>query len=449
MLPFINSLPSIPNYLNRKSQFSQLENTNHRNIQQVGTLTRGNITTPFTIKFRVLPTGKPYLLCIGTAMPFSHSVSVGTKHGYSRFKKYSIKSNTSGRYSLQAFPVHIFSQGFSSSGQSHLSVSPSVVKIKDNSKRAKPPYKLVFALANFHFMGLDFSQSIRSKRIYHNRDRFSIQLGTRTFTFIQDPRIESIKKVQIETHLPRITSWVEHNINSFKDITLALETVDNVCDMLIIVSNQNINWAFWRLYDKSGRLVREEYHDRHLGEYKHNTNEVIDNFRIFGGLQHYLESCYDQFAQLKVTYNLQKFKGFMNSAPPISSVETLLLHLIPGVELIANMILKYSTIPRLNLSVNQLRGMNIEAKLNRLYNHYYKYFTANKWNLIRTGIVRQIRNPLFHSGLISVPINISFSKTRYLHLIALQLYLKLVGYNGKYIDFTYNYRRNQRIRTMK
>lgn len=439
--------PILPNYLNRQTKHSHLENTNHRSIQLDGVLIRGNRNTPVNIEFTVLPNGKPVLKCSAIAQPLLGTVSYGTSHGYSRFKKYSVKSNTASRYLLWAYPVHIYGKGYNSrTGLSTFRISPSKVQVRDISKRAKPPYKIVFALSNFYFLGLGFSISNQTR--ISTRDRFDVHLNSGIYTFIQDPRIEEIELFQQTTFRPRITNWVEHEIQTKSEINSVISTIENICDMLSIVCNQNINWGFWRLYDSTGRLVSEEYQDRHQGEYKLNNEQSIDNFRIFGGLKDYLETCHDNYARLKTTHKLQKFKGFINSIPTISSVETSLLHLIPGLELISNMIISNSSDPRLSRFVSTLTSMDIEQKLNVLYSNYFKYFAIKKWRGIRRNIVHHIRNPLFHSGLITTPINITYGKTRYLHLIGIQLYLHLIGYKGKYIDFTAMYRRNQRIRKM-
>lgn len=442
----INAIPDSPPFLVKKLRKRWNTKLIYRTITGNGTLTQGNKVINGNFNIKCLTNGKLDIHFTGPGLPFTVNSTRNTRKGYGVFNNYSFRGNSVDGYQFQSKQAVIISTSFSNNGISY-SLSAKDLSVKKTNYKSISPYKIIFSISNFIFMGTSSTKLKTGTEIKIDRNLMSILIDNKYYHFFYDPNINTIKKTLIEQNKSLITSWVEVNVNTKKEIPIVSEALGNILEMISAVTNQNINWIYYQIYDSKNKLIFENYPSRLQKHYKTNTLEVIDNYHPQGGLVNFVQLTYKNYSSLRNSYNLPKFIGYLNSVPSDSSIETFLLHIIPGIELLSNMIMLNSTDMRFRLNQSQLNTMNIEEKLNRLY-PFYNYFSIKKWRKVRKDIVRKIRHPLFHSGLVNLGIGISFGKARFLHLIALQFFLKLIGYRGKYMDFTSQYNRTTRLRNM-
>jgi hypothetical protein len=429
----------VPRFLRRKQKYANLDCVEHRHLEGDGELLHGNKKHNCDFRYVVEPEGRgKFEFIINGVVPISKT-SVGTRLGYGRFLQFRFKGTSSSGYAIYAPSVSI--SGYEIGGifaRTKYTATAKQVTIRRKSYRPKPKYGLYFAVTNLDFLGLHVSYNPETKR--YASDRFDVIVGGRNYRFILDERIEAIRASQKLGIRNRITAWIHTEIERISQVDEVVEVVDMMCSMIGIVSGKMTNAMYWRVYDKIGRLVFERYENRASGIQSGTGAEIIDNFYVPAGLAKYIESCFDEYKRLEISHRLRSFRGFMTAANEPGSIQDYLLRVIPGTELISSQIILKSTDKKVFIKRKELEWKNLSEKLDHLHQNYLKFYSATKWSAVQHKLASGIRNPLFHQGhLVMGPLD-SFGKIRFIHMIALRLYLKLVGYRGNYMDFTSGYK---------
>jgi len=148
-------------------------------------------------------------------------------------------------------------------------------------------------------------------------------------------------------------------------------------------------------------------------------------------LKLFLESTIASFLTFQDSLRLHEVIDFLEQARHQKVV-----HIQLAVEVLALELLSHAWCLQDGLTVQQLSSMHIEGKLGRMrrsFSFIEKGFTND---ILR----RDIRNPLIHSGQIPLLSRTDLdSWTDDLYLLALRLLFCILGYRGKYRDFSKNF----------
>lgn len=435
----IRNMPKAPNYMQRRSTSTSIEATHHRRIDGTGKLIFGTRKHNTDFLFTVDAQARASLQVEVPTLWINFPTTRSTTRGYGVFRKLAFHGIGKSIYRVCFPKLHVHTKRFSDSlaGNTIFEAGVSSADIRLMNYRSLPPYRLVFGVQNFLFDGL--------RTHYHRRmrmfglDTFSVNAGGYEYTFIQDPRIKKIKIALDRTGQSRITSWLEVKIDRQREIEDHVERVQDICCMLSIAVGQHVDWLFWRLYDKRGRLVSEHYTDRYAASIAKSGVAFIDNSQIQAGLVKYINSCFDEFVRRKESHQFHRFRHLFIDSYRQHSIDGSLLYLIPLTELIASKILLHSSEKKVAVDVHKLENMNVGDKLRRIYKSY-PFLPKRMFDDIVRDFANLIRNPLFHTGIIHERPLRSFSKGIFLRMIALKLFLREIGYTGEFIDPTNNFR---------
>ena len=212
-------------------------------------------------------------------------------------------------------------------------------------------------------------------------------------------------------------------------IPLALgETVEDGLRILDI-----LEWlvSFLTLNQISAPLIRLMVGEKFYGWRIRNTlshpykpEEIVDNGYIHGGIKTCIEAIYDNFHALEVTLQLRRFVDMILEMHQQRKVDLKLAVLIMAYELFCTSFLTYKGKPPSQES-------NIQQKMNRI-NYHVRFIPKN---LLDDTLRGNIRNPLFHQGVIvGAGIETLWDwYTQYFDLL-LQIVFVILGYSGCFIS---------------
>jgi hypothetical protein len=294
-----------------------------------------------------------------------------------------------------------------------------------------------------HFRQMDIAQA-------HSGTTTSLEAMARNLTFvglettIQDS-LRSLDKFRVAVASRQIYFYLSEQENELKNlikirridralmskIHVPLAPGEAIEDGLRILDTLEWLVSFLTLNQISAPLIRLMVGEKFYGWRIRNTlshpykpEEIVDNGYIHGGIKACIEAIYDNFHALEVTLQLRRFVDMILEMHQQRKVDLKLAVLIMAYELFCTSFLTYKGEPPSQES-------NIQQKTNRI-NYHVRFIPKN---LLDDTLRGNIRNPLFHQGVIvGAGIETLWDwYTQYFDLL-LQIVFVILGYSGFFIS---------------
>ena len=292
--------------------------------------------------------------------------------------------------------------------------------------------QLKYKLVNAIFWGTEMIPIRNSGGNY--RGRFPLKTPQRTWSLIRLPEftaeLEKDLKNGLITMLPTATAEVA--VLDEKEIQTTDKEIDAICRLMSLVTDSSTTWVVRETWSGDSQLeVFFAPHGISTDAMDKSKYDVISNMGPGEDLKLFLESTIASFLTFQDSLRLHEVIDFLEQARHQKVV-----HIQLAVEVLALELLSHAWCLKDGLTVQQLSSMHIEGKLGRMrrsFSFIEKGFTND---ILR----RDIRNPLIHSGQIPLLSRTDLdSWTDDLYLLALRLLFCILGYRGKYRDFSKNF----------
>ncbi len=304
----------------------------------------------------------------------------------------------------------------------------SSVTIKHGQKTPLNGLRVRYTLINAIFWGTEMIKVEGTGRSY--RGLLPLSVGSRLWKLVRlegfSQDYEADLKNGIATILP--TATAEITAVKLEEIPTTDKEINALCRLISAVTCASTTWVVRQTWD--GNTLIEEF----FASQSVNT-DAVDKSRynvIDGigedGLKTFLESSVHNFLTLEYSLQLHKVIDYMEQSRHQKVLQVQIATILVGLEL-----LSYMWCLRDGLTEQQLETMNIESKLGRM-RRTFRFIEKGFTNEI---LRRDIRNPLIHSGqipLLSTSELVSWNDD--LYLLTLRLLFALLGYKGKYRDFS-------------
>lgn len=254
---------------------------------------------------------------------------------------------------------------------------------------------------------------------------FSCNIANHVFDFFQHNENENLidlyEKGMIDKSFLSVIRTSVHDDDSLEIIT---NIIDNIMYLISLFSLNMAVVPIINLYNK-GNIIGHRIRNLKLFPYKM-SKEIIDNFFIKEGTRIAIEQCYNNFCSLEIPLHLKTLINGLIAmmVQPYNDLRFAIL-LISYEFLLSNFLLFKG------LKKEDIENMNLQRKLYKV-NEYLKFIPSN---LLKDDLRENIRNPLFHQGLIPFMSaeEIYFSFKKYWELL-IQIILKILNYSGEYLE---------------
>jgi hypothetical protein len=297
-----------------------------------------------------------------------------------------------------------------------------IVFIANNLKFTKlgsEAVKLVrFGITNFEYFG-------NKLREYPNGggawDILSVNLGDKTIEIHKVPDHKVIMESVKAQRGIDVTSEALVNISSINDLDTVIPIIDTLCKLLSLARGTKINWIYYDCYDSLGEKVLSFHKNSVTRQYA--SLALIDP-RNPDETAAFIKQAYIPYVSMQDKYGLEKaIEAYLDAKCEGVYLETRAL--------VAAVLLDFLS-GRYTGKKNQFRK-NVEATLQWLG------ITASNDDLDR---IVEIRNSLAHEASFIANITKEYLP-EYALLISIldQMFLKILNYDGVYLDITDRYKR--------
>ncbi len=308
---------------------------------------------------------------------------------------------------------------FDNKANLHLICGAASVDIKRNAAYSEPSH-IIGYLLNFDFSGLEVSQKAKG----WVRDKFTVIAHDRNIVFRNSSHKMDIKKQVRSKRIDRaVFSTVNiplkkgEKVDLIEDYLRKISCFLSLLNVNLIMSPVVEHWA-------DDKLVGVKYYNYKTLPYRYLP--LIDNDYIDSGLRLIFEECYTSFLELNEKLNLTLIIKHLSSMHNADYMEHKLAILIMAYEY-----LLYNYLLEQGYSAKELEDLNMQRRLGRLN----KIMRFNPKKLQEDTFRNEVRNPLFHMGLIP---NLTSDERRELfskyYDLLIQILLRLLDYTGSYIS---------------
>ncbi|MCX6340514.1 MAG: hypothetical protein NTX71_11455 [Candidatus Aureabacteria bacterium] len=257
---------------------------------------------------------------------------------------------------------------------------------------------------------------------FEGTDKFQIAVAGRQIHFRQSKQYSELRElIKIKRIDRALISEIHVPLLEGETLEMGIEILFTLGWLISFLTLNRVSTPLLRLLDNEtlcGWRIME------LRSYPYHPSEIIDNKIIPEGIKKCLESVYDNFVRFSKSLELERLVDMILTAYQEGLVEFKVAGLILGYELFCTSFLKYKGRP---LTLES----NIEQKLNGV-NSYLRFIPAH---LLNERLRKDIRNPLFHEGLIIGIDTRSLFRwyKEYLDLL-IEMLLFILGYKGNFIS---------------
>ena len=211
------------------------------------------------------------------------------------------------------------------------------------------------------------------------------------------------------------------------EMTELEDMILTVTMMLSIVQMNDIKPLYSVIFDASEMPFQWIFYTNLRAAHNIEFFSMISDEYVPRGISSYLTQCYDEFDRLHKAFNLYPFLHSQLFAARTDETHFIMVVLIITLEYLvthyglnilgwkpANNQTLMSKLKRLNTKIKMIPDKYLDEK-----------FQSN------------IRDPLMHMGIVQVSDDDLLSKCYDLHNLITMIYLKLVGYKGKYLAFEF------------
>lgn len=203
-----------------------------------------------------------------------------------------------------------------------------------------------------------------------------------------------------------------------------LRKCDSICWFLSFLTLNSTFSPIFEIYSGEDLVfigiadsVKEKFHNNYL----------VDNKAITDGIKNSF-SAYDRFEQLHTNIELWRLITMLNKIQSQKYKDFKIAYLLIAYKFFLTKYLLYE-----GMNTNSISKMNIQTKLGTFNKRVLNKYIHKKY--LGDYLRDSIRNPLFHQGNLAL---LSFDEkfhvyTEYYELL-IQIILKSLGYNGKYIS---------------
>lgn len=334
----------------------------------------------------------------------------------------SLKGETDdGLWKIIAADVFVYNSQFAFDNKTsiHLICGATTVDIKRNAAYGEPSH-IIGHLLNFDFLGLEVSQKERGWA----RDKFTVVAYDRDIVFRNSAHKVDIKEQVDSKRIDRaVLSTVNIPLKKGEKQDLIEDYLRKISWFLSLLNINLIVSPVVEYWD-DGILVQVHY--RNLKTLPYRYLPIINNEHIDSGLRLIFEECYTNFLELDERLNLTIIIKHLSSMHNADYMEHKLAILIMAYEY-----LLYNYLLEQGYSAKELEDLNIQQRLGRL-NKIMRFIPKE---LQEDTFRNEVRNPLFHAGLIP---NLGSDERRELFFkyynLLIQIILRLLGYTGSYIS---------------
>jgi len=328
--------------------------------------------------------------------------------------------------------------GFSNEGTIHrrgpirmcfTALAHSSAIVRGEQKMTSDTLQIKYTLINAIFWGTEMISIEGTTKTY--RGRFTVSFGQRVWDFVRfsgfTKELEMDLKNGLVDIIPTATAGV--SVVNAHEVNMADKEIDALCRLISLVSDAATTWVVRQLWS-GNTLVEELFASRSVTTDAANKSryDIISNICPADGLKLFLESSIKSFLTLEDSLRLHEVVDYLEQARHQKVLQVQIAIVVLGLEL-----LSHAWCLRDGLSEQQLSSMNIERKLGRM-RRSFRFIEKGFTNDI---LRRDIRNPLIHSG--QIPLLSQSQLTSWvddLYLLTLRLLFCLLGYKGKYRDFS-------------
>jgi hypothetical protein len=301
-----------------------------------------------------------------------------------------------------------------------LSVLLSGGSLKNEKTRSEFPTSVRFGITNFEYLGNKW-------REYGNgggyRDILSVNLGTKNVELHQVRDYTNIMELINTQRTIDVTSEATVNISLINDLETVMPLINGLCKLLSLARGTKINWIYYDCYNSGGEKILSSHNNN--AAWRYSALPLIDP-RNFIDTAAFIEQTYPFYILMKDQYNLEKsIEVYLDAKREGVYLETRAL--------VAAVLLDFLS-DRYNTKSGKFRN-NLDAMLQGLN------LTNSSADIKR---IIKIRNSLAHKA--SFVNNISeLNINDYYFLIGTidKIFLKMLNYNGIFLDITNNFNRIQ------
>jgi hypothetical protein len=318
----------------------------------------------------------------------------------------------------------VVGEGVTLSGMRSASDRPGITyfghcgKLKVRHDGSGAPTRLEGMLRNFTFLGLEVTAHGSGSSL----DKFHVAVAGREVYFHQHPQDDEVRRLLDTERIDRSVRSVAHvPLLGGEAPEAGLVVLDNLERLVSFLTLNRVNAPVVHLWagDRPAGLCIMD-----LPSDPYRRGGVVDNHVISGGIKACVEEVYDRFVTLDAHLSLRRFIDMVLEMQQQRAMEFRLAGLLLCYEQFCT---SYLTWQRRTLDPET----NIEQKLNML-NSFLRFIPKD---LLDPTLRRDIRNPLFHQGLIvgaDLPTLWGWY-VEYLELL-LQIVFVVLGYTGRYIS---------------
>jgi hypothetical protein len=311
---------------------------------------------------------------------------------------------------------HIFCTGVSpvwDSGEIKMSVRGGSLKYE--SKQDDIFSSARFGITNFEYHGNKHTEYPTGGGAW---DILSIHLGDKTVEIHEVPDykiiIESIKAQRgID-----VTCEAVFPISSKYDLDVAMSHIDVLCELLSLARGTKINWIYYDCYDSLENKVRSFHKNSIVWRY---TGIPLIDPRNYDETASFINQAYPVYKSMQEKYGLQKcIEAYLDAKREGTYLETRALVAAVLLDILSH---KY-------VATHKGFAKNLEAMLKGLDSK------VTEADLVR---IINIRNSLVHEASFFT----NESTTEYWVLIGMidKIFLKILNYNGTFLDITNKFNR--------
>lgn len=275
-------------------------------------------------------------------------------------------------------------------------------------------------IRNFDFLGSDVTQDGSRRSL----DQINVTILNKEihFRIIQESNQikDQIQSKRIDRALlSSVTIPLEPNETSES----LYDLLNSICWFLSLL---NINACMCPIVRHWAGSELQQIHIRDLISSPYHRNVIIDNHDVRHGIRNIFNNCYEEFARIDSAINMSLFVSNMLGMYEGKFLEHKLVGLVLSYEFLLTRYLVY-----LGHSLQEVTNLSIQDKLRRL-NNSLRFIPSR---LLGDNLREQVRNPIFHTGEITM-LNTAEKLDIYREYLDLliQIVLRILSYNGGYIS---------------
>ncbi len=162
--------------------------------------------------------------------------------------------------------------------------------------------KYIFGLTNFRFLGIQpYSDQTGSflalpLNLLKNQQKMALLIRPVQNYSKVTLRVSTLKDIDV-------TCEVELNSPFVRSLSKAQAIVSDLCLLLSLAQGTQINWIYYKAFNRAGELQKVSHHSRITKPY---TPLPIIDHRQKNDIKHFVESCYPKYKAIEKSYSLPK-----------------------------------------------------------------------------------------------------------------------------------------------